>query len=542
MRLNEAFKALNALTEETFSVSDDGINKLAQFENDDDMLDELSVIDLDAETEDDFQDSYVGKVILDCCVCHSKLYKNKEDVTIDEESDLANVGEDCPYCYTPDGFKVIGEVAPYNETSTDDSNDVAEDDEVEVEDTADDIDEGLFDKKKTQQNLVTVDTLKKGQKIRFTKNGKSAEGTIKEIHKPDNTQFDARIILDNGADNTFQFEDKVELVEGLFDKKKNKKNQKPELKVIEASQLVVGDSVLCSDGSMGEIVKIEEAKNGSGYIILTCADGEELDVYKSTKVKAYHNDNAPATTKNKQTYNATKDSSKLDKKLGVRSTSNKTNGDAPETEKNEGLNENINNITLDTDDTHMEMKSDESGKVTVTTEPKTDGESLEASDAEMIVPVSPETEQELTDNNDELDSEDGTEDEETVSVEIDDFDEDSFNELGEQYLREAYNNVETFKTRNVTETKEGLLIEGVIKFTSGNDRLTSFLFTSHNADRQNRVTFLGENLELNTGKRAYKVNGFVKDNKLFLESLSYNYKASDETGKTNRIHGFVERG
>ena len=92
MNLVEAFKALNALNEDTFTISDDGINKLSQFEQSDDLTDEISVIDPEAETEDDFQDSYVGKVILDCIVCHSKLYKDKEEVEIDEEEQLANVG------------------------------------------------------------------------------------------------------------------------------------------------------------------------------------------------------------------------------------------------------------------------------------------------------------------------------------------------------------------------------------------------------------------------------------------------------------------
>ena len=85
MNLTEAFKALNALNEETFSVSDDGIEKLSQFEDNDDLDDTLSIIDTEAETEEDLQDSYLGKVILDCCVCHSKLYKDKDDIKIDDE-------------------------------------------------------------------------------------------------------------------------------------------------------------------------------------------------------------------------------------------------------------------------------------------------------------------------------------------------------------------------------------------------------------------------------------------------------------------------
>lgn len=129
--LTEAFKALDALNEETFSVSDDGIKKLAEFETDDDLFDEITVFDADADDTEDLEDSYVGKVIIDCNVCHSKIYKDKSDVVIDEETQNANIDEECPYCYSTDGFKVIGEVAPMT-TETEEK--------VEVED---DLDESL---------------------------------------------------------------------------------------------------------------------------------------------------------------------------------------------------------------------------------------------------------------------------------------------------------------------------------------------------------------------------------------------------------------
>jgi hypothetical protein len=127
MQILEAFRALNALTEDTFTLNADGVNELSDFKNNDELEDDITIIDTEAETEDDLQDNYIGKVILDCCVCHSKLYKDKSEVEVDETGELANVGEECPYCYTPDGFKVIGEVAAFN---NDDDTD-AEDEPIE---------------------------------------------------------------------------------------------------------------------------------------------------------------------------------------------------------------------------------------------------------------------------------------------------------------------------------------------------------------------------------------------------------------------------
>ena len=116
------------------------------FRDNDEVENFVDVVDMDAETVDDLKDSYVGKVILDCCVCHSKQYKDVEDVVIEDE--FANVGEECPFCYTADGFKVIGQVAPFGE-EPEDEDDAPESDEDEAESTPQ-TNEGLFGKKDKQ--------------------------------------------------------------------------------------------------------------------------------------------------------------------------------------------------------------------------------------------------------------------------------------------------------------------------------------------------------------------------------------------------------
>ena len=105
--LSEAFKQLEILNEDVFDLDKDGLEDLRDFQ-DEDEEEVIDVIDPEAETEEELEDSYIGKVILDCSVCHTDIYKDKEDVIIDEETQLANVGEECPYCFSVDGFKVIG--------------------------------------------------------------------------------------------------------------------------------------------------------------------------------------------------------------------------------------------------------------------------------------------------------------------------------------------------------------------------------------------------------------------------------------------------
>ena len=129
--LTEAFQDLNILNEDTFDINADGLAELTSFYNDNDMTDLETVIDPVAQTEEELQDSYIGKAILDCVICQSKIYKDPEEVIISEDGSLANVGEICPYCQSSDGYKVIGQVAEYC-PHCDDEDVKVETDEAEI--------------------------------------------------------------------------------------------------------------------------------------------------------------------------------------------------------------------------------------------------------------------------------------------------------------------------------------------------------------------------------------------------------------------------
>ena len=138
--LQEAFQALDILNEEDFNLGTmDGAKDAEEFLNDDeDKIDFTDVIDPEATTEEEVKDSYIGDVILDCCVCHSKLYKSPDEVHIDEEEGLVNVDEECPFCYSTDGYTIIGEVAPYGEEQSEEDTE-----EIEIEDDEEEIEESL---------------------------------------------------------------------------------------------------------------------------------------------------------------------------------------------------------------------------------------------------------------------------------------------------------------------------------------------------------------------------------------------------------------
>lgn len=114
--LNEAFKELDELEDDVDLQSEEDVKKAMDFiKGDIDNTDHLEmVVDIDAETEDDLQDSYVGEILLMCPACHTLHYAHEEDiVTSEDEPDFVNVGEPCPHCKQENGFEIKGKVAEY---------------------------------------------------------------------------------------------------------------------------------------------------------------------------------------------------------------------------------------------------------------------------------------------------------------------------------------------------------------------------------------------------------------------------------------------
>ena len=144
----EAFKKLDCLDEELFELSKEGTEKLKDF-LDDDLADEtVEVIDMEADDEDEIEDSYVGKVILNCPICHTMHYADKDKITYDEDSDLVDISVECPYCHDVGGFEVVGEVAPYSDV------------ELKVDDKTEDGEKVTRKKSRFPKKKMTLQTKK----------------------------------------------------------------------------------------------------------------------------------------------------------------------------------------------------------------------------------------------------------------------------------------------------------------------------------------------------------------------------------------------
>lgn len=222
---------------------------------------------------------------------------------------------------------------------------------------------------------------------------------------------------------------------------------------------------------------------------------------------------------------------------------------------NESLKESFEKATIETADSKLSMESDDSGKVTVVSEPKkVDEDTYEG--PETIAPVAEETADVIEANTKESKSEEAPEEEgesmeevetekdmpeDSEDIDIDEFDENEFNSLGESYLKEVYNNVDSFKTVRGYINGDSLKLEGVITFKSGKKLNTSFLFESNLITKTGKVKLLGENLQFAQRKNSFTLTCSVKDKKLVMEALTYNYNAKDaSTGKSKRIYGTVK--
>ena len=220
-----------------------------------------------------------------------------------------------------------------------------------------------------------------------------------------------------------------------------------------------------------------------------------------------------------------------------------------ECDQTEELKEGFNKVDIETDDQHLMMDSDESGKVTITTEPKQADEfGTDELGDETLGAVDLDVQQEIETNSeegseeeagseeeistDEIETEEGSE--EGSEEEVDEFDEESFDELGESYLKKVYGNVNSYKTSSIKQSGKQFIIEGIIEFKSGSKKNTSFVFES--VKRRNKTILEGFNKQIARANKSFRVTCNIADKKLVCERLNYRYRSNKTL-----VEGFVKK-
>jgi hypothetical protein len=322
--LRDAFKAMDSLDEDVDTVNVADTNEAAaglaaEEKAQSEEGNTVDVIDPNTKKEKEMEQSYVGYIVLDCDVCHSKIYKKAEDVKIDGETGKVNVDEECPFCMADGGFTICGKIAPC---------------------TADDV-------KKEQEETSTH---------------KEPDGD--EVEPEDNKDAED-------------------------DKEHN--HQEP--------------------------------------------DGDEVE---------------PKDNKDEKTY---------------------------------------------------------------------------------IASLSDEEKQQLAN---------GTYGQD-VEVGVSDIDDDTFSNLGEKYLKSIYSNVDSYKLTEGAIKGDSLILDGKIKFKSGKEQNTQFIFESRTVTKTGKVKLIGRNESLAKASKAFVLTGHMQDKKLMVESLTYNYSAKDaDTNKVKKLYGTIK--
>ena len=504
--LSEAFKNLEFLEEEDFNLSDkkdlDELNDLIHEEPEDTV--EIMSMDFDdlQDTEDqEVEETHVGDVIFDCPVCHSKLYKSSDEVVLDELGEFANVGEECPYCFTADGFKIIGQVAPYQ---PEDEVTVDIEDKEETEDDSDEVDE------EEKEDVEIEESLTESKDVDLTEYQKWVDYDMKKYHKiSDDTMNKIK------AAGLSVVKDQYGDYEVIADRKVHEGFETASSELIEKSiQSALKNAIGEYPRSIGQIFE-----NNPNLITFIIKDKPEY-------IRSF-SENADQIRRD------------LNKQLG----SMKISGTRTDVDSNKGtikmtfidisnqdlggvqkVREGFEKVELETDDQ----------KITVKSEPReSDPDEL------MISPIDSEVQDEIEMNTEEAEDEIP---EDEIDIDTTEFDEESFDELGESYLKRVYENVNSYKTTKVgmTQDHSRLVVEGVITFGSGNKKNTVFSFIPHDATKSGKVRFLGENLQISRGHKTFILSGKISNNSLLSESLNYNYRTKDIKGNATKVYGTVK--
>jgi hypothetical protein len=508
MYLAEAFSELQLLEEEVFDVTVDGAAGLQDFISDDNVYDEMeTIIDPLAETEEELQDSYIGKAILDCTICQSKIYKDASEVVLNGDETLANVGEVCPYCQSSDGYKVIGQVAEFNPNA-----------ETEVE------------AETTDGEEATIDIETTGEK-----GMEAAEAAMDEFTK-DEEDLDEALKTPEGLrklNKKAAVEEDIEVIDEACEGKKSKKRSLKESLVTDLPQDVfeqVGE-YLTGDGDGELFDNVRDAYNAQIAIEnlnipgLSCWIGypDRDDEFYGSYVWLefdYDNElNETITSKEDEEEN-----------LSLKAQMAKhAQPDPLEEQEEEKLEEDLENVKIETD---KEV-------ITVSSEPKAE-DTFESTGEEMIAPIEPEVEAEFQSEVEE--EEEPTFEPEYTDIEIDEFEENDFDELGEKYLRRVYENVKSYKTVSGSVKGNTLTLEGIITFKSGKEAKTNFKFEAKTATKTGKLKLIGENKQFAKGAQAFTLTGRAEGKKLIAESLTYNYRGKDAvSGKSQRLYGTVSK-
>lgn len=481
--LTEAFKKLSLLEDEfNFSADKDAIDELSYFVSDDiDEIPEETIIDPEAHEEDELQDHYIGKVVMECQCCHSRMYKDPAEVVIDDDSGLANIEEECPICGNTCGYTVIGEIKPFDGTPEVKDDIEPEEEPVEEEDIK------LSESVKSALKKINEDI----DKVTV----KTDDGEV----KVDNN--DGRVTVDFSNENDIPVEENAESIVPLDDDTMTQiENNIPEDD--EMDEMSTDDIPLENEEIDVEPLDNEPVEEEPATEEPTEEEPIEEPAEEETEeevTESLNESNLADELKAKLNKLSNKESS-LDEEINLEETSlaDKLKAKLARLANEEPLEEAVEELTEDSSLRDKLMKK---------------LQSLEMKNEDLSID------------------------------DIEDIDDEAYDDLMESYLNRVYSNVDSFKTKKVDIDNGTLVVEGLIKFKSGNQRNTTFNFDKISRSKKGDIVLEGTNKTFTNMSKAYKLRSSMENGKLLPESMIYHYvnrKLNESDGSKSRIYGRVK--
>ena len=481
--LTEAFKKLSLLEDEfNFSADKDAIDELSYFVSDDiDEIPEETIIDPEAHEEDELQDHYIGKVVMECQCCHSRMYKDPAEVVIDDDSGLANIEEECPICGNTCGYTVIGEIKPFEGTPEVKDDIEPEEEPVEEEDIK------LSESVKSALKKINEDI----DKVTV----KTDDGEV----KVDNN--DGRVTVDFSNENDIPVEENAESIVPLDDDTMTQiENNIPEDD--EMDEMSTDDIPLENEEIDVEPLDNEPVEEEPATEEPTEEEPIEEPAEEETEeevTESLNESNLADELKAKLNKLSNKESF-LDEEINLEETSlaDKLKAKLARLANEEPLEEAVEELTEDSSLRDKLMKK---------------LQSLEMKNEDLSID------------------------------DIEDIDDEAYDDLMESYLNRVYSNVDSFKTKKVDIDNGTLVVEGLIKFKSGNQRNTTFNFDKISRSKKGDIVLEGTNKTFTNMSKAYKLRSSMENGKLLPESMIYHYvnrKLNESDGSKSRIYGRVK--
>lgn len=204
--------------------------------------------------------------------------------------------------------------------------------------------------------------------------------------------------------------------------------------------------------------------------------------------------------------------------------------------------ESLDSIKLDDGNQEIEIKTKEKedlSKDSMMVPPSDDTLEDILSDEESEI-EEPDEESEVKNpvEDEEIDEEPMPEDGDIVDVDVDEVEDESFNRLGESFLKKVYENVKSFRTTSAATNGNTLVLEGLITFKSGKSKSTTFKFEANKINSKGKIRFLGENKDISSGRKSFALNCKVSKKAIIPESMTYNYVARG-LNESQRVTGTV---